>query len=197
MKSLKFAALCLALAPLAGCVAPTGPVEVTRFHVPDVSALGKGTISVEPAPGMDGASIEWRTYQMAVQRQLTLIGYTGAAAGTGAQVAELRFTRGTYQPDRSGSPVSVGVGGSTGSYGSGLGVGIGINLSPKPAAQVETTLGVIIKDRASGQALWEGRASFAVRASSPLASTTLGAGKLAEALFQGFPGQSGETIEVK
>ena len=197
MKSLKFAALCLALTPLAGCVAPTGPVEVTRFHAPDVSALGKGTISVEPAPGMDGASIEWRSYQMAVQRQLTLIGYTEAAAGAGAQVAELRFTRGTYQPERSGSPVSVGLGGSTGSYGSGLGVGIGINLSPRPAAQVETALGVMIKDRASGRTLWEGRASFAVRASSPLASTTLGAGKLAEALFQGFPGQSGETIEVK
>ncbi len=197
MKSLQFAALCLALTPLAGCVAPTGPVEVTRFHAPDVSALGKGTISVEPAPGMDGASIEWRSYQMAVQRQLTLIGYTEAAAGAGAQVAELRFTRGTYQPERSGSPVSVGLGGSTGSYGSGLGVGIGINLSPRPAAQVETALGVMIKDRASGRTLWEGRASFAVRASSPLASTTLGAGKLAEALFQGFPGQSGETIEVK
>ncbi|MDP3905891.1 DUF4136 domain-containing protein [Novosphingobium sp.] len=197
MKPLKFAALCLALVPLAGCVAPTGPVEVTRFHVPDVSPLGKGTISVEPAPGMDGASIEWRTYQMAVQRQLTLTGYSGVPAGTGAQVAELRFTRGTYQPDRSGSPVSVGVGGSTGSYGSGLGVGIGLNLSPKPTAQVESMLGVVIKDRMSGQALWEGRASFSVRASSPLADTTLSAGKLAEALFQGFPGQSGETISVK
>ena len=112
-------------------------------------------------------------------------------------MAELRFARGTYQPERAGSPVSVGVGGSTGSYGSGLGVGIGINLSPKPAAQVETTLGVIIKDRASGQALWEGRASFAVRASSPLADTTLGAGKMAEALFKGFPGASGETIRVQ
>lgn len=197
MKPLNFAALCLALMPLAGCVAPTGPVEVTRFHVPDVSALGKGAITVEPAPGMDGASIEWRTYQMAVQRQLTLLGYGDAAAGTGAQVAELRFTRSTYQPDRSSSPVSVGVGGSTGSYGSGVGLGIGINLSPKPAAQVESMLGVVIKDRASGQALWEGRASFTVRASSPLAETTLSAGKMAEALFQGFPGQSGETITVK
>lgn len=197
MKPLNFAALCLALMPLAGCVAPTGPVEVTRFHVPDVSALGKGAITVEPAPGMDGASIEWRTYQMAVQRQLTLLGYGDAVAGTGAQVAELRFTRSTYQPDRSSSPVSVGVGGSTGSYGSGVGLGIGINLSPKPAAQVESMLGVVIKDRASGQALWEGRASFTVRASSPLAETTLSAGKMAEALFQGFPGQSGETITVK
>ena len=30
MKSLKFAALCLALAPLAGCVAPTGPVGFNK-----------------------------------------------------------------------------------------------------------------------------------------------------------------------
>jgi hypothetical protein len=44
--------------------------------------------------------------------------------------------------------------------------------------------------------LWEGRANFTVRATSPLADTALGAPKLAEALFKGFPGQSGETIQV-
>ena len=66
-----------------------------------------------------------------------------------------------------------------------------------PPQQVETLLAVTIKDRASGQAVWEGRASFAVKASSPLATTQLGAAKLAEALFRGFPGRSGETIEVK
>ena len=54
-----------------------------------------------------------------------------------------------------------------------------------------------IKERASGKALWEGKATFTVRAASPLASTQLGAAKLAEALFKGFPGSSGETIQVK
>lgn len=186
-------------AALAGCVAPTGPVEVTRFHSPELAALGKGSIAVEPAPGQDGTSLEWRAYQSAVQRQLSLLGYGEPTAGVpSAQVAQLRLARSTYQPERSGGgPVSVGVGGSTGSYGSGLGVGIGINLSPRPSAQVQTELGVIIKDRASTRALWEGRASFTVRASSPLASTSLGAAKMAEALFKGFPGQSGETIAVK
>lgn len=187
----------IATVALAGCVAPTGPVEVTRFHAPDISRLGKGTIAVIPAPGQDGASLEWQTYQGAVQRQLALLGYAEGAPGQSGQVAELRLARGTFQPDRQRSPVSVGIGGSTGSYGSGLGVGIGLNLSPKPAQQVGTELGVIIKDRLSGQALWEGRASFAVRASSPLADTALGAAKMSEALFQGFPGQSGETIERK
>ncbi len=197
MKVLPLAAAALAAFSLAGCVAPVGPVEVTRFHAPDVSALGKGTISVEPAPGIDGKSLEWQTYQVAVQRQLTLIGYSEAPAGQGAQIAELRLSRTAYQPERAGGPVSVGVGGATGSYGSGVGVGLGINLSPKPAQQVQTELGVMIKDRATMKTLWEGRASFAVRATSPLADTALGAGKMAEALFKGFPGQSGETIQVQ
>jgi hypothetical protein len=187
----------IATVALAGCVAPTGPVEVTRFHAPDISQLGKGTIAVVPAPGQDGGSLEWQTYQTAVQRQLALLGYAEGPPGQSDQIAELRLARGTFQPDRVRSPVSVGIGGSTGSYGSGLGVGIGLNLSPKPAQQVETELGVIIKDRVSSQALWEGRASFAVRASSPLADTALGAAKMSEALFKGFPGQSGETIQLK
>lgn len=183
---------------VSGCVTPVGPVEVTRFHAADITALGKGTIEVVPAPGSDGASLEWQSYRGAVMRQLVLLGYNEAAAGApSAQVAELRLARASYQPERSSGPVSVGVGGSTGSYGSGVGLGIGINLSPKPAEQLETELGVMIKDRTSGQSLWEGRASFTVSVKSPLADTGLAAPKLAAALFQGFPGTSGETYEVK
>jgi hypothetical protein len=195
MKFKSFAPALLAAAVLGGCVAPIGPVEVTRFHAPDIAPLGRGTVSVEAAPGEDPNSLELRTYRYAVARQLVLLGYTEAASG--AQVAQVRLSRQTTQPQRAGSPVSVGVGGSAGSYGSGLGLGIGIDLSGKPPALTETELGVMIKDRASGQALWEGRASFTVRADSPMADTSLGAAKMAEALFKGFPGQSGETIQVK
>lgn len=198
MKFKSFAPAVLAAAVLGGCVAPIGPVEVTRFHAPDIAPLGRGTVSVEAAPGEDPNSLELRTYRYAVARQLVLLGYTEAASGVpGAQVAQVRLSRQTTQPQRAGSPVSVGVGGSAGSYGSGLGLGIGIDLSGKPPALTETELGVMIKDRASGQALWEGRASFTVRADSPMADTSLGAAKMAEALFKGFPGQSGETIQVK
>ncbi|MBS0481558.1 MAG: DUF4136 domain-containing protein [Proteobacteria bacterium] len=197
MKHLRLAFALASLAALSACVAPVGPVQVTRFHLPDTATLGKGTIAVEPAPGSDGKSLEWQTYQVAVQRQLALLGYGEAAAGQSSQVAQLRIARDILEPGHAGSPVSVGVGGSTGSYGSGLGLGIGINLSPKPAAQVQTDLGLMIKDRATGQTLWEGRASFQASAKSPLADTALAAPKMAEALFKGFPGQSGETIEVK
>ena len=186
----------VALMALSGCVAPVGPVEVTRFHAPDVTPLGKGAIAVEPAPGADPASLEWQTYSAAVMRQLALLGYTAAPPGSGGQVALVRLSRRTLEPPGS-NPVSVGVGGSTGTYGSGVGLGIGINLSPKPAAQITTDLAVSIRDRASGTTLWEGRASFTVSAKSPLAGTALAAPKMSEALFAGFPGQSGETIEVK
>lgn len=196
MKLLAPIAALLALA-LGACVAPVGPVEVTRFHVPDTARLGRGTIAVEPAPGMTADSLEWRTYAAAVGRQLTLVGYGEQMAGTGGQVALVRLRRQAYQPQRVRGPVSVGVGGATGSYGSGVGMGIGIDLSGPPPEVVETELAITIKDRASGEALWEGRSSFTVTAKSPLANSQLGAAKMAEALFKGFPGTSGETIQVK
>jgi hypothetical protein len=190
----------LAALALGGCVAPVGPVEVTRFHLPDAQ-LGRGPIAVVPAPGMTDTSLELRAYRAAVARELARIGYTeapGAAGQVGAgQVAEVRLLRRTWQPERMRGPVSVGVGAGGGSYGSGAGMGVGIDLSGRPPAQTETELGVMIKDRAGGRTLWEGRALFLVRADSPLAQTDLGAAKLAEALFRGFPGNSGETILVK
>ena len=196
MKRLTLAISIMVSAALTGCVTPVGPVQVTRFHAADVSPLGKGAIAVEPAPASDGNSLEWQTYRAAVMRQLVLLGYSEAPSGRGAQVAYLKLSRYTIEPLRS-SPVSVGVGGSTGTYGSGVGLGVGLNLSPKPAAQVATDLAVAIKDRASAMTLWEGRASFTVSSKSPLAATALGAPKMSEALFQGFPGTSGATIEVK
>lgn len=192
-------AMALSLAALTGCVAPVGPVEVTRFHLPDTSLLGRGIIAVEPASGMDGASLEFRTYAAAASRELVRIGYGNAVAGgsNSPQVAILNVERSQFRPGRDSGPVSVGVGGGTGGYGSGVGVGIGLNLSGPPADQVETRMSVMIRDRASGQTLWEGRASFSAKASSPLAQTELGAAKIAEALFQGFPGESGETILIE
>ncbi len=196
MNRISLAALLSALT-LSGCIAPTGPVEVTRFHQVDLAPLGHGAIAVEPAPGTNVGSLEFASYAAAVARQLVRLGYSEAAPGTGAQVAVVRLDRHRFRPERNRSPVSVGIGGSTGSYGSGVGLGVGIDLSGRPPAQVETELAVTIKPRAASMALWEGRAHFTVRADSPLADSQLGAARLAEALFSGFPGNSGETIEVK
>ena len=185
-------AACIAIA---GCATPVGPIEVTRFSVPDAARFG-GPIAIEPAPGMDRASLEYRSYAAAVARELVRVGYSEQVAGSAPQVAQVTLERRSYQPGRNGSPVSVGMGGSTGSYGGGVGLGIGIDLSGPPPEQVETQLSVMIRDHATGQSLWEGRAAFTVKASSPLAGTQLGAAKMAEALFRNFPGRSGETIRV-
>ena len=194
---LPFGALA-SIGALSGCATPVGPVEVTRFHVLDAARLGQGPIRVEPAPGQDGASIEFRTYAAAVSRELTRIGYVEAAPGApaGNQVVVLSIDRQTFSPQQQRSPVSVGVGGGTGSFGSGVGLGLGINLAGRPADQVETQMSVTIRERGTNQSLWEGRANFSVSAKSQLAQTPLGAAKMAQALFRGFPGNSGETITV-
>ncbi|MEZ5710525.1 MAG: DUF4136 domain-containing protein [Blastomonas sp.] len=192
--------LCLpVLASLGGCMTPVGPVEVTRFHAADrISELGSGTISVVAGEGIDSESLEFRAIAAAVGRELQRVGYVlpyaGEAAHDGA-VATVRFER-ELRPGGTGrGPVSVGVGGSTGSYGSGLGLGIGFNLGGKPGDLVISQLSVTIRAR-DGAVLWEGRAIGEARAGSPAAETSLAASKLAASLFQGFPGESGETIAV-
>lgn len=197
MRSRLIAACGFAALALGGCVAPVGPVQVTRFHLPDTAMLGRGPIAVEAAAGMDAGSLELRSFQAAVARELQRVGYQEVAVGGGAQVAEVRLERRTFRPERSRGPVSVGLGGSTGSYGSGVGMGVGLDLSGPPPEMTETLLGVMIRDRTTRAVLWEGRAEFTVRADSPLASTQLGAAQLAAALFRDFPGKSGETVLVK
>ena len=116
------------------------------------------------------------------------------------QVAEVRVER-CRRASAGGrrSPVSVGVGGSTGSYGSGVGAGVGIDLGGNGArpSSIDTELRVMIKPSGGGNALWEGRARFTATANSDFADQRAAAGKLADALFDGFPGRSGETIEVR
>lgn len=200
MKPARILALFAAPLALAGCATPVGPVEVTRFHEPAaIGQLAQGAIAVVPAPGMEEAadSLEFASYRTAVAAELQELGYEYVAGGSPPQVAELRIERIAHVPGREGGPVSVGVGGHAGSYGSGVGVGIGIDLSGPPPEQMTTEMQVMIKERSSGRTLWEGRASFTVRADSPLAGTQLGAPKLAEALFRDFPGNNGETVEVR
>ena len=197
--SMKTLAPLAALALVAGCTTPAyvSPVEVTRF-VDDRSALlGTGPIAVVPAPGTPTDSWEYAAFQTAVSEELAQLGYT-VTGDMAQQVAEVSVQRFVARRDGSRSPVSVGVGGSTGSYGSGVGMGVGINLGGgRPAEQIDTELRVVIKPSGGINALWEGRARFSATSNSNFADQRAAAGKLADALFDGFPGRSGETIEVR
>lgn len=194
----------LAVVPLlllAGCTTPQGPIEVTRFVDPAGSArLGQGTVFIESAPGsIDG--LEAAPYKAAVAAELARLGYRESNRAEANQIAQVRIDRFTEAPDGRRNPVSVGVGGSTGSYGSGVGLGIGINLGGGPRPTTGTQLGVTLRDSraatSGGVNLWEGRADIRTTDRAPLADRTRNAQALAAALFRDFPGRSGETIQVK
>ncbi len=186
----------LALASLSACVVPTGPVEVTRFNrAAEGVVYGSGSFSVEVAgDSVAGQGLAASPYLAAVAREMQRVGYAGKV-GSADVTAQVRASSVTIEPERR-SPVSVGVGGSTGSYGSGVGLGVGIDLSGGAKAQVETTLDVRIVRRADNLVIWEGKAVQSAKAGSPAAQPGIAASKLAAALFQGFPGVSGETIRV-
>lgn len=191
-----FAAIATA-ALLAGCATPAyvSPVEVTRFVGDQPAALGRGPITVRAAPGQEN-TFDLPAFQSAVATELGRLGYT-VTTDDAPQVAEVRFQRATQSADRR-SPVRVGGAGQVGSSGGSMvGLGLGVDLSGRPADRVQTELGVMIRPAAGGTALWEGRARFIATANSPSAVPQASATRLATALFAGFPGRSGETIEVR
>lgn len=190
-----FALAALIATPLA---AKPAPVDVTRFQTAQTLPRLKGAaIIVELAPGSDPASLEDGLWREAVARELTAAGFGSATPGAADGIAQVMVERETIRRENQRGPVSVGVGGQTGGWGSGLGVGLGFNLGGGPKDVVLTRLSVRIRDRVSGEALWEGRAETRENAKAKEAAPALAAPRLANALFAGFPGTSGETITVK
>jgi hypothetical protein len=193
-----------ALAPIAalllvgGCAQTyVSPVSVTRFVGEQPARLGQGPIAVRIAPGMPTDTLAFAPWRQAVADELTRLAYQVVPGEDAPQVAEVRLTRAVDLPAGRRNPVSVGAGGSTGSYGSGVGLGVDIDLSGPPPEVDHTQMGVIIRDGASGQALWEGRAQFSASVNSRYGPVPAAAQKMAAALFAGFPGRSGETIQVR
>lgn len=178
----------------------TGPVEVTRFVAPPAerAGLGSGTIALTFPETISNEAAR-RAFADAVGAELRRLGYTVVPEGAPAsQTAAIRTNRSPItaaEPERRG-PVSVGVGGQTGSFGSGLGMGVGINLGGgREGASAMTELAVRIA-RSDGDTLWEGRAQIATGIKSPYGQVDTSARTLAAALFQGFPGGNGETVTI-
>ncbi|QGN55251.1 DUF4136 domain-containing protein [Novosphingobium sp. Gsoil 351] len=186
----------------------SAPVEVTRFHTPATLAqLGPGWVEVAPAPGTDARSLETRAWLDAVARELAAQGLAPSAAQPSVgRIAEVRLTRDAVPGSErrgGGSSVSIGIGGGSGGGwhrggGTSVGVGLGVGFplgGGQRGGDVMSELSVTIRDKASGAPLWEGRS--ALRSPRREADKPETAARLAHALFVGFPGKSGETIEVK
>lgn len=177
---------------LGACTATIPPVEVTRFHLNQ--PLAPGAVQSVPINGIDGSSIEFRTYAIAVGREMARLGF---AEGSGPYVAEIGYARDTRERLARRSPVTIGIGG--GSFGGNVGVGLGTSFGvggDGSRADIVSRLEVRLKRRSDQTVVWEGRAQTQAPANAPAAQPGLAAEKLARALFVGFPGESGRTITV-
>lgn len=188
---------------LSGCVTPLPPASATRFHRIDAGVtMSAGIYEIAQPTGLDLSARPDPSYAAAVAAQLDRLGHRSSltvAAGQADYLVDVRVERSARAAPQTNGPVSVGLGAGTGSYGSGLGVGVGINLAGLLRDRrdvLATRLLVRITRRGEAQALWEGRAETFARTGTPAAGAGLNAQKLAEALFAGFPGRSGETITV-
>lgn len=188
------------LAALSGCatgasqVAP--PAQVTRTHLNQ--PIARATIAIEPLTATEAGSLGYQAGAAALARQLTRLGWTLAPPGSTAseQVATVRVAQGVGAPG-GGSPVSVGIGGGAGSHGGGVGAGISVPLGRRAGPTVLTSMEVRIRRRSDGSAIWEARGAVPAPGGSADAQLTAAAEKLAFAMFQDFPGESGRTISVR
>ena len=183
---------------LGGCATPAyvSPVDVTRFVGDEPAFLAQGTIQIVPASGLSAESLEFGLYREALRLELEELGYRVVMVN-GAQVARLSIDQYVLDEGERRGPVDVGVGGSTGTYGSGVGVGIGFNLGGRPSERIAREVAVSIREAGGNQNLWEGRAGMTATANSDYASDAAAAPRIIDALFSDFPGTSGETIAVE
>jgi hypothetical protein len=183
-----------------GCAtAPAAfPTEVTRYRTDEV---GRGTIALVPDEGIDNGP-EYQAYALAVGDALAKQGYTLVPDGSkSVYVAKIGFHT-EARPVRERSPFSIGLGGGTysGNRDGGVGLGGGISFPIGRGREREDALSMLsvkINQRQGDLGVWEGRAqSRAIGVVGNAVADKL-APKLAAALFTGFPGESGRTIEVK
>ena len=203
MKLRLLGSVMMAGAALAGCTTAGGlpPTQVVRYHLEQ--PIDRGTVGIVQASTDLQSPLGWQPYADAVQRQLAANGFTPAPAGTQpTYVATIGIssTDGFGPPRR--APFSIGLGIGGGSFGRGGGVGgeggVGFPVGGSgPRHVLLSQLDVTIKRRADQTAVWEGHAHSVTDPRAPAADAGAIADKLASAMFAGFPGVSGRTIEVK
>ncbi|WP_188056152.1 DUF4136 domain-containing protein [Sphingosinithalassobacter sp. CS137] len=193
----RLAVLTLAAAAFAtaGCTTTmgsrAGPVEATRYHLG--APIERGTISLEPLASTDTISPEYRLYADAVAAELARIGYVPATdSATSDYIAGVAFTRAPIGVLRERPPVSIGLGGGSGGLFGGLNFGIGGGNREL----IVSELWVQLRRRSDNTVVWEGRAQAEAVDGAATAQPSAVAQRLADALFRGFPGESGITITV-
>ncbi|HEX5182465.1 MAG TPA: DUF4136 domain-containing protein [Allosphingosinicella sp.] len=187
----------LIAAALAGCATnggegPRAGTQATRFHLGE--PIARGPIAIEAAVPAETNSPEFRAYADIVARHLTQLGWPVVnGVGSSEQVAIVNVQQSSLA-ERRRPPVTIGVGGGTFGWHGGVGGGISFPVGGGARPLVGTLLEVRIKRRSDGTVFWEGRATTVARPGAPDAQPVPAVEKLANLLFQDFPGDSGRTI---
>lgn len=178
-----------------------GKVEVSRFVAEGEAAraLGSGiavVTSQAPAGADTDRGFDQRgrgTFEAAVVDRLAAAGYdTASRPDSGGHAIELRLTRDEVRPEEEKrKPISGEMTVGASNRGSMMGMALAVDLSKPRKALVSTRLDVRIRDRATGTALWEGRADIVTREGDERWSDQTIAERLAGALFEGFPRAGG------
>jgi hypothetical protein len=162
----------------------TGGVEIARFHLGD--PVARAQIAVEPFDKADANRPEFPAYAAAVGRQLTRLGWTVVPTTTGSeQIALIDLEQGSREAVAALSAARIG---------RGLSATVPAGTSANVTASL---LEVAIRRRSDGTVFWEGRAVDLAPTGSAGAARTAAVERLAAALFQDFPGESGRTIRVR
>lgn len=175
-----------------------GPTDVTRYHL-GADQIRPGSFTVEPVTTNSTMSLEYQAYADAVAAELTRLGYSRVGKGLQSNyVVQVNFRRAPAGVIRQQSPFSIGLGG--GSFGRNVGVGGGVSLPIGGGNVREVTaseLAVQLRRRSDDTVIWEGRAVAQSVVGTPDAQNAVMSEKLATALFEDFPGESGITITVE
>lgn len=188
------AALATLLLP---CVAhaATVKVEVTRFHIltPPVPPLAGSSIRLEPADPAAESSLQFGVLSAAANTELAKVGFKMAAGGQPADYVTRIMLTGNSEVVRKRSPISIGIGGGTGGWGGGIGGGVTFPVGGAPRTVTAALMTLQIRRTSDGTAVWEGRASAIAPSIDPMSAAPM----LLQALFNGFPGPSGQSVTVK
>ncbi|WP_193743307.1 DUF4136 domain-containing protein [Sandarakinorhabdus sp. AAP62] len=192
-----FPALMAALLVPVKAHAATVKVELARFHIlaPPAPSLAGSSIMVEPADPAAVSSLQFGALAAAANAELARAGFKLMAAGQPADhVARISLT-GTSEVVRKRSPISIGVGGSTGGWNGGVGGGVSFPIGGGTRMVTAAQLTMQIRRVRDNSVLWEGRASAIAPGPDALSAAPV----LLQALLKGFPGGNGqsETVKVK
>ncbi|MFT4027852.1 MAG: hypothetical protein QM676_13780 [Novosphingobium sp.] len=167
-----------------------GRVQVEQFIADGAMAqLGQGDVTVAVLPGTTANASDQATYEAAVIDQLVKAGYNTlpTAVQTG-QVAEIRIVRDVVVPEETKrSPVSGSMAVGVSNRGSMTAMAVNVDLTKPKKSLISTRLEARLRDRVSGELLWEGRASVVTREGDSHWSKQAISNRLAGALFEKLP----------